>query len=164
MPQPKYSTRPRRVARRRLANAIRACYTRGELRGCGEMADAHDLGSCAARREGSTPSIPTSVFRSRSLSEVAPVTHLPTTLRQVVIAPGEDGWFVAEVPSLPGCISQGRTRAEAIANIREAIALMTELLYSRAHSPRRRSYTFRSRSSYTMSRKRSSLITRSTNS
>lgn len=49
-------------------------------------------------------------------------------LRQVVISPGEDGWFVAEVPSLPGCISQGRTRAEAIANIREAIALMVETL------------------------------------
>ncbi len=59
------------------------------------------------------------------------MTHLPTTLRQVVIAPGEDGWFVAEVPSLPGCISQGRTRAEAIANIREAIALMTELFEER---------------------------------
>jgi predicted RNase H-like HicB family nuclease len=48
------------------------------------------------------------------------VTYSP---RQVVITPGEDGWFVAEVPSLPGCISQGRTRAEAILNIREAIAL-----------------------------------------
>ena len=59
------------------------------------------------------------------------MTHLPTMLRQVVIAPGEDGWFVAEVPSLPGCISQGRTRAEAIANIREAIALMTELFEER---------------------------------
>lgn len=52
----------------------------------------------------------------------------PVLLRQVVITPGEDGWFVAEVPSLPGCISQGRTRAEAIANIREAIALMVEVL------------------------------------
>ncbi|NNJ11965.1 type II toxin-antitoxin system HicB family antitoxin [Chloroflexales bacterium ZM16-3] len=50
------------------------------------------------------------------------------TLRQVVITPGEDGWFVAEVPSLPGCISQGHTRAEAIANIREAIMLMIEVL------------------------------------
>jgi predicted RNase H-like HicB family nuclease len=51
-----------------------------------------------------------------------------TTMRQVVISPGEDGYFVAEVPSLPGCISQGRTRAEAIANIREAIGLMIEVL------------------------------------
>jgi predicted RNase H-like HicB family nuclease len=49
-------------------------------------------------------------------------------LRQVVLSPGEDGFFVAEVPSLPGCISQGRTRTEAIANIREAIALFIEVL------------------------------------
>lgn len=42
-------------------------------------------------------------------------------MRQVVIHPGEDGYWVAEVPRLPGCISQGRTREEAVANIREAI-------------------------------------------
>jgi predicted RNase H-like HicB family nuclease len=42
-------------------------------------------------------------------------------LRQVIISPGEDGFWVAECPSLPDCISQGETRAEAIANIREAI-------------------------------------------
>jgi predicted RNase H-like HicB family nuclease len=42
-------------------------------------------------------------------------------MRQVVIYPGEDGYWVAECPSLPGCISQGTTREEAVANIREAI-------------------------------------------
>ena len=42
-------------------------------------------------------------------------------MRQVVIYPGEDGYWVAECPSLPGCISQGKTKQEAIANIREAI-------------------------------------------
>ena len=42
-------------------------------------------------------------------------------MRQVVIAHGEDGYWVAECPSLPGCISQGHTREEAIANIKEAI-------------------------------------------
>lgn len=42
-------------------------------------------------------------------------------MRQVVIYPGEDGYWVAECPSLPGCISQGRTREEAAANIKEAI-------------------------------------------
>ena len=42
-------------------------------------------------------------------------------LRQVVIYPGEDGFWVAECPSLPGCVSQGQTRQEAIVNIREAI-------------------------------------------
>ncbi len=34
---------------------------------------------------------------------------------------GEDGYIVAECPGLPGCVSQGRTQAEALANIREAI-------------------------------------------
>lgn len=43
-------------------------------------------------------------------------------MRQVVIYPGEDGYWVAECPSLPGCISQGKTREEAITNIREAVA------------------------------------------
>ena len=41
------------------------------------------------------------------------------TLRQVIIYPGEDGFWVAECPSLPG--SQGEDRPSAIANIREAI-------------------------------------------
>lgn len=43
-------------------------------------------------------------------------------MRQVVIHAGEDGYWVAECPGLPGCISQGKTREETIANIREAIA------------------------------------------
>jgi predicted RNase H-like HicB family nuclease len=42
-------------------------------------------------------------------------------MRQVIIYPGEDGYWVAECPSLPGCISQGATREEAIANVKEAI-------------------------------------------
>ncbi len=39
----------------------------------------------------------------------------------VILTPDEDGWIVAECPALPGCVSQGRTRDEALANIREAI-------------------------------------------
>ncbi|HOW83289.1 MAG TPA: type II toxin-antitoxin system HicB family antitoxin [Spirochaetota bacterium] len=35
--------------------------------------------------------------------------------------PGEDGYYVAECPSLPGCVSQGKTKEEAIENIKEAI-------------------------------------------
>jgi predicted RNase H-like HicB family nuclease len=42
-------------------------------------------------------------------------------MRQVLIYPGEDGYWVAECPSLPGCISQGKTKEEAISSIREAI-------------------------------------------
>ena len=40
---------------------------------------------------------------------------------RVVIEADEDGVFVAECPSLPGCISQGKTRAEALANIKDAM-------------------------------------------
>lgn len=47
---------------------------------------------------------------------------------RVLIEPDEDGMFVAEVPTLPGCISQGRTRAEALDNIKEAIAAYLESL------------------------------------
>jgi predicted RNase H-like HicB family nuclease len=49
-------------------------------------------------------------------------------MRKVIIYPGEDGYWVAECPSLPPCISQGKTKAEAIANIKEAIQLYVELL------------------------------------
>ncbi|MGD9635468.1 MAG: type II toxin-antitoxin system HicB family antitoxin [Pirellulales bacterium] len=47
---------------------------------------------------------------------------------RVLLETDEDGVFVAEVPSLPGCISQGATRAEALANIKEAIAGYLESL------------------------------------
>lgn len=42
-------------------------------------------------------------------------------MRQIIIYPGEDGFWVVECPSLPGCVSQGETKEEAIENIREAI-------------------------------------------
>lgn len=54
--------------------------------------------------------------------------------RQVLLYPGEDGYFVVEVPSLPGCISQGKTRKEALANIEEAISLYMEVLEERGES------------------------------
>jgi predicted RNase H-like HicB family nuclease len=50
---------------------------------------------------------------------------------RVLIEQDEDGEFVAEVPSLPGCITQGSTRDEALENSREAIAAYLESL--RAH-------------------------------
>ena len=51
--------------------------------------------------------------------------------RKVLLYPGEDGYFVVEVPSLPGCISQGKTREEAVTNIEEAITLYIEVLQDR---------------------------------
>jgi predicted RNase H-like HicB family nuclease len=47
---------------------------------------------------------------------------------RVLIEQDEDGVFVAEVPALPGCISQGNSRTEAVANIKEAIAAYLESL------------------------------------
>lgn len=43
-------------------------------------------------------------------------------MRQVIIYPGEDGYWVAECPSLPGCVSQGKTKEDAVENIKEAIS------------------------------------------
>ena len=46
----------------------------------------------------------------------------------VVIAEDEDGGYVAEVPSLPGCHTQGDTQEEVLKNIKEAISLYIEPL------------------------------------
>jgi predicted RNase H-like HicB family nuclease len=51
---------------------------------------------------------------------------------RVLIEQDEDGVFVAEVPSLPGCISQGNTRTEALRNVQEAIKAYLESL--KAHN------------------------------
>ena len=42
-------------------------------------------------------------------------------MRQVILYRGEDSYWVAECPSLPGCISQGGDKQEALSNIKEAI-------------------------------------------
>jgi predicted RNase H-like HicB family nuclease len=43
-------------------------------------------------------------------------------MRQVILYRDEDGYWIVECPSLKGCVSQGKTKEEAIANIKEAIA------------------------------------------
>jgi predicted RNase H-like HicB family nuclease len=45
---------------------------------------------------------------------------------KVILEPSDEGGFTAIVPSLPGCISEGDTRDEALLNIREAIAIYLE--------------------------------------
>ena len=51
---------------------------------------------------------------------------------RVVIEQDEDGIYVAQVPTLPGCISEGQSRDEALNNIKEAIELYIESL--KAHN------------------------------
>jgi len=46
---------------------------------------------------------------------------------QVTIDRDEDGVWVVECPSIPGCVSQGQTKEEAILNVQEAIALCLEV-------------------------------------
>ncbi len=47
-------------------------------------------------------------------------------MRQVILIPNEDGGYTVEVPSLPGCITEGATVNEALENARDAIALHIE--------------------------------------
>jgi len=49
-------------------------------------------------------------------------------MREVVIYRGEDGYWVAECLSLPGCVSQGKTKKQAIQNIKEAISCYVHAL------------------------------------
>ena len=51
----------------------------------------------------------------------------------VTIEQDEAGYYVAEVPALPGCLSQGKTRDEAIANIKEAIEGWLEVMESKSN-------------------------------
>jgi len=49
-------------------------------------------------------------------------------MRQVLLYTDEDGVWIADVPSLPGCSSFGQTRAEALAQVKEAIEVYIEAL------------------------------------
>ncbi len=62
--------------------------------------------------------------RSASLVHLVPMPQVHDL--PVVLTPDEDGGFVVECSAIPGCISQGDTRDEALANIREAIELCLE--------------------------------------
>ena len=53
---------------------------------------------------------------------------------RVLIEQDEDGVFIVEVPSLPGCLSEGQTRSEALENIKEAIAGYLESLEAHGDS------------------------------
>jgi len=56
----------------------------------------------------------------------------------VVIEKDESGYFVAEVPALPGCLSQGKTREEALTNIKEAVEGWFEVMESKQSFDRTR--------------------------
>ncbi|MBT9161218.1 MAG: hypothetical protein DDT27_01469 [Dehalococcoidia bacterium] len=61
-------------------------------------------------------------YRNQGGADLRQGMKLPVTLDQ-----GEDGYIIAECPVLPGCISQGKTEEEALANIKDAIEGILEL-------------------------------------
>ena len=58
----------------------------------------------------------------------------------VTIFQDEDGMFIAECPSVPGCVSQGKTEKEAISNIREAVKECLEVRAEKGLPPTKESH------------------------
>jgi predicted RNase H-like HicB family nuclease len=50
---------------------------------------------------------------------------------KVILEEGADGYIIAECPQIPGCMSQGKTREEALANIKDAIQACLKVMYER---------------------------------
>ena len=53
----------------------------------------------------------------------------------VILTPGEEGWVSASVPAMPGCVSQGHGRDEALSNVREAITGWLEVEAEQGRGP-----------------------------
>jgi predicted RNase H-like HicB family nuclease len=53
----------------------------------------------------------------------------------VILVPAEEGWVSATVPSMPGCLSQGRTRSEAMEHIQDAMELWVEVEAEQRRTP-----------------------------
>lgn len=66
----------------------------------------------------------------------------------VVIERDEAGYYVAEVPALPGCLSQGKTHAEALANVKEAVAGWLETMEAKTELDFNQSIADRQRLGY----------------
>lgn len=66
-----------------------------------------------------------------SLKESMGLTDGEAMKLHVILEQDEDGYFVAEVPALPGCLSQGKTREDALANIKEAVEGWLEVMESK---------------------------------
>jgi len=57
---------------------------------------------------------------------------------KILVEEGQDGYFIGEVPELPGCYSQGKTVQELMVNIKEAIELYLESMESLSKKPQKR--------------------------
>ncbi len=93
--------------------------------------------SCSASRRtplNADPLGSTGAGTTRGLARYSPALGRQAVKFRVLIDQDEDGVFVAQVPALPGCITQGATRQEAVANAEEAIAGYLESLNERGEA------------------------------
>lgn len=72
-----------------------------------------------------------SMTDSNRANYLASRTKISSMRFKILITEGEDGWLVVECPSLPGCVSQGRTMDEALENIKDAIQGCLDVLGER---------------------------------
>ena len=72
-----------------------------------------------------------SMTDSNRANYLASRTEISSMRFKILITEGEDGWLVVECPSLPGCVSQGRTMDEALENIKDAIQGCLDVLGER---------------------------------
>jgi predicted RNase H-like HicB family nuclease len=91
----------------------------------GAQVSARPLGSARENPPSrSSPRSPSGILWAQNAEELA-------VKFRIIIDIDEDGVFVATVPSLPGCVSQGASRSEALSNVREAIEGYLESLRER---------------------------------
>lgn len=60
---------------------------------------------------------------------------MKTVRLPAIIKPGESGYFIAEIPVIPGCFTQGKTKEEALVNIKEAAELCLETMEEEGWNP-----------------------------
>jgi predicted RNase H-like HicB family nuclease len=77
-------------------------------------------------------------FFQSLLEKNEPMEEIPLVNLRIVIETGEDGYYVAHCPALKSCWSQGKTREEALKNVREAIDLYLEPSQSELTSTKER--------------------------
>ncbi len=106
------------------------CARRIVIRHAARKETGRATGGCEAREPGPAEEVVVHAGRPRWSCELswAPLPSPSPMQFRVLIEQDEDGAFTAEVPSLPGCVSQGATRAEAVQNVREAVAAYLDSL------------------------------------
>jgi predicted RNase H-like HicB family nuclease len=98
--------------------------------------DVRDLLRCQAVRRGGSRSSGAEIrLPGRQIIGFRQARYHGIVKLKIVLEPSDEGGYTVFVPALPGCISEGDTREEALANIRQAIELYLEPRSSGRRSP-----------------------------